>query len=252
MTMFGWHAGRHRPDDVLEACIQHPDPQLSEQVLRDHPHLRPMVGIAVALRQLGETRMPPEAKAAGRERLRQAVVARRRQRTTQYVSGRFGPLFLRTAAWAALLIGIVGVGVSGLTFAATRAGPDDPLYGWKRATERFWTGQPQHAAEAFAIADQRVAELTQHVQQGSRVPANTARELQAAYAVALERSMAAAPAERTAALAQLEALGARHEQALQALSERVQGSDRDILETAITATREVQEAARAARQADAP
>jgi hypothetical protein len=223
-------------DSILDRWIDRLDQETPENIVREYPqfaeNLGPMLHIADSLRALEDVRMSSTAKQAGRMRLRQAVLTRQHSRKR-----RFGPIGnLRLATWAGLLL-ICIASVSGVTLASAHALPDEPLYGWKRASERLWLSvQPtpeREVAVSLTLADRRVDETKLLYQRSKQVDGKVIGELKRDYTRTLALIATLPQEQALPLLKQTETLGAQHEQELTALAEQSTGAQQDLLLSAV-------------------
>jgi hypothetical protein len=239
--MHNWRP-TERLDTILDRSIDRLDEETPEAILRDYPQsgttLAPMLQIADALRDLGRVTMPAAAKQAGRERLRRAVLARQRPQRSR-------PKALGIAAWVvAFLLLCVGTG-SGLTLVSANALPDEPLYGWKRASERVWlsvqTNPEREIAVSLALAERRVNETTLLYRRSGQVKTELINQLKLDYTRALQLINTLPPTKAQPLLQQARASGAEHEQALAQLAQQADGSAHQILLSAVRMSQWVQQ-----------
>ena len=242
--MHNWRP-TNRLDTVLDRSIDRLDEETPAAILREYPHsagaLTPMLHLAAALRDLSRLKMPLAAKQAGRARLRQAVLAQQRRRPRPGIAARS----TGSATWIALILMITVGATSGITFAAKSALPDEPLYGWKRATEQVWLHvQPsaeRRIAVSLALADRRVTEIKQLYQRAGRVDRDVITQLRADYTRTLDLITTLPPTKAQPLLEQAQALGAQHEQELAALAQQTTGSQQQILLSAVQISQWVQQ-----------
>ncbi|PLS78220.1 MAG: hypothetical protein CYG59_19575, partial [Chloroflexi bacterium] len=234
-----------RVDSILDTCIDQLAYEEPEKVLRRHPQvapkLAPMLHVAAALREMSTLRLSPAANQRNRERLRQAVLARRRRRAAV-----FGPRMMRAATWAALLLLVIGVGLSSVTVAAASALPNDRLYAWKRSSENIWLQlQPtpeRRANVSLSLAERRVAETQLLYERSGQVDAQVVAQLAQEYARTLSYIAAAPSGEAQSLLQKLRATSAQHEQQLTALARVASGQAQQELLAAAAASEWAQEA----------
>lgn len=240
--MHNWRP-TERLDSVLDRSIDRLDEEDPESILRDYPQSRntlaPMLHIADALRDLEQVAMRPAAKQAGRERLRKAVLARQRRRPRSALANG-----LRMAAWVAAFVLICTGTIGGLNRTSANTLPDEPLYAWKRATERVWLGvqftPEREITVSLALADRRVDEVKRLYQRSGRVYPAIINQLQADYKRTLQLIDTLPPEKAQPLLAQAKVIGAEHEQELMQLAQQATGSEQQILLAAVQVSQWVQ------------
>jgi hypothetical protein len=224
-----------RTDDVLDNALQQSTAQAAEKVLKQHPYLAPrlqtLVSVARAMQELGNTKMPQEARTRVQAQLRRAVLQQRRQRASRIVVGRFAPPVMRMAAWAAVLIALLGAGVTGLTFAA-----------------RLWNDQPPTFATTVAQAEREVAAIAALARQAQPIPAGAAVDLRRTYAAALALGTAEPPGSRPARLSQLQQRGAEDAALLRQLAAEAPDDQRSALAECAEAAQWLADAAGSAQE----
>ncbi|HEX6288103.1 MAG TPA: DUF5667 domain-containing protein [Herpetosiphonaceae bacterium] len=235
-----------RLDTILDRSIDRLDEDTPEDIVHDYPQsanqLAPMLHVADALRELGRVKMRRAAKEVGRARLRQAVLARQQRR-----SGWFGvPGGLRMAAWAVLFLVVCIGSLSSITVVSAQALPNEPLYGWKRTSERIWlsiqSNPERKIAVSLALADRRVEEIRQLHRRSGSVSRDVIVQLRADYIRTLELIAALPNDQAKPLLEQAHALSAQHEQELMALAEQATGSQQQMILSAVQASQWVQSA----------
>ena len=240
--MHNWRPSE-RLDSVLDRSIDRLDEEDPESILRDYPQSRnslaPMLHIADALRDLEQVSMPPAAKQAGRERLRKAVLARQRRRPRSALANG-----MRMAAWVAVFLFVCTGAIGGLTRASANTLPDEPLYTWKRATERVWLGTQttteRKVTVSLALADRRVDEMKRLYQRSGRVYPAIINQLQIDYTRTLQLIDTLPPEQAQPLLAQAKAVGAEHEHELMQLAQQATGEEQQILLAAVEISQWVQ------------
>ena len=240
--MHNWRPSE-RLDSVLDRSIDRLDEEDPESILRDYPQSRnslaPMLHIADALRDLEQVSMPSAAKQAGRERLRKAVLARQRRRPRSALANG-----MRMAAWVAVFLFVCTGAIGGLTRASANTLPDEPLYSWKRATERVWLGTQttteRKVTVSLALADRRVDEMKRLYQRSGRVYPAIINQLQIDYTRTLQLIDTLPPEQAQPLLAQAKAVGAEHEHELMQLAQQATGEEQQILLAAVEISQWVQ------------
>ncbi|HEY0734262.1 MAG TPA: DUF5667 domain-containing protein, partial [Herpetosiphonaceae bacterium] len=141
------------------------------------------------------------------------------------------------AAWVAAFVLVCTGAVAGLNRASANTLPDEPLYAWKRASERVWLGlqftPEREIAVSLALADRRVDEVKRLYQQSGRVDPAIITQLQADYKRTLQLIDTLPPEKAQPLLAQAQATGAEHEQELMQLAQQATGDEQQMLFAAV-------------------
>jgi len=237
--MHDWRPG-DRFETILDQSIDELQAQPIERVLQKHPasaaRLAPLLNIASALQQLSQAELSDKAKQKQRDRLRQTVLAKQRR----HRSGRIIPRMMRATAWVAVVLVLLGAGVTALSGTFARSLPDDPFYRWKNVSERVWlnlqSGAGNQAAVTLSHADRRVVEIEQLVERAGEPDAAALHQLVEQLRESYQQTLALtaqAPADEQAQLRDETRLrAAAHERLFTKLAEQAEGYQQELLQAA--------------------
>ncbi len=260
-----------RFEQLLDECLSQLNSGQAdlETILAQHPEhaerLRPLLRVALAVRQTPQPTSSRAAKAAGRQRLLVAAARKRQQREAAHRGVRryLGELagFLsrisqpsrslqRVVVYAMAVMVVLVVTGAGVTQAAARSLPDSPLYPVKLASERVQLAlapSPAERARLHITFGQRRLQEVQMLAQAGR-PMNTAlvemvRQNKRAFG-----AIARVPIEQRAPLLeQLAELAKIERKTLSEVKEALPLPDQRAISEAIALSAEDQARAEAAR-----
>jgi len=260
-----------RLEQLLDECLSQLNTGQAdlETILAEHPEhaerLRPLLRVALAVRQTPQPTPSRAAKAAGRQRLLVAAARKRQQREAarrgvrRYLDGLAGFLnwisqpnqpLRRAVVYAMAVMLVLVVMGAGVTQVAARSLPDTPLYPVKLASERIQLAlapSPAERARLHSVFGQRRLQEAQMLAQAGRpvnaVLAEMVKQNKQAFG-----AIAQVPTEqRVPLLEELAQLTKTERQTLSELKEALPLPDKVAISEAIALSAEDQARAEAAR-----